>query len=75
MPDTKTQWAGVQPVSKTADLDNLRDRETSLLAEIDRLKKMNPGKAQDGGHDLTAVIQREEKNLIDIRKAIMEATK
>lgn len=66
---------GTIPLPENPELANLKERETSLVTEIARLKKMNPGKAQAGGHDLSAVIQRTETNLVEVRKGIQEATK
>lgn len=74
MPEAKSS-SGITPLPPSPVLDNLKDRETALVAEIAKLSKMDPNKNADGGHDLLEVKRRTENQLVEIRKAIQEATK
>lgn len=52
------------------ELMNLRDRETALSNEIERLKKMDAGHIASRGHDLDDVIKKTEDSLVSVRKQI-----
>lgn len=68
-------FTGTIPLPENPALANLRDRETALKTELDRLEKMDANKMQQGGHDFMEVKRRTQIQLVEIRKAIQEATK
>lgn len=68
-------FGGLIPLPASPEIANLRDRETALIAEIAKLAKMDPNQHSSGGHDLLEVKRRTELQLVEIRKALQEATK
>lgn len=69
MPDATP--GGTVALPENPELQNLRDRETALKAELERLEKMDLNKVS-ADFDVAAVKRRAQIHLAEIRKAIEE---
>jgi hypothetical protein len=72
MADGKTVPGGTANLPDNPELANLKEREATIVTEIERLEKMDANKMSHSGHDFNEVKNREIKHLAEIRAAIAE---